>query len=81
MGNHGGLDILLQKKWDVYNFYNHDKVQKEEDDAARKEQLKHDQSRKRDSELRLNILKNQNKTSSEASGKGRSEVTLTGNRA
>ncbi|KNA13514.1 hypothetical protein SOVF_116180 [Spinacia oleracea] len=67
MGGHGGLNILPQKKWNVYNFDNREKVRKDEEDAAREEQLKRDQSRKRDSELRLNILKNKNKTTSEAS--------------
>ncbi|XP_021768465.1 leukocyte receptor cluster member 1 homolog [Chenopodium quinoa] len=53
MGGHGGLNILPQKKWNVYNFDNREKVRKDEEAAARDEQLKRDQSRKRDSEFRL----------------------------
>uniref|UniRef100_A0A803N3S9 CBF1-interacting co-repressor CIR N-terminal domain-containing protein n=1 Tax=Chenopodium quinoa TaxID=63459 RepID=A0A803N3S9_CHEQI len=53
MGGHGGLNILPQKKWNVYNFDNREKVRKDEEAAAKDDQLKRDQSRKRDSEFRL----------------------------
>ncbi|KAL2945218.1 Uncharacterized protein RDABS01_022929 [Bienertia sinuspersici] len=53
MGGHGGLNILPQKKWNVYNFDNREKVRKDEEAAAKEEQLSRQQSRKRDSELRL----------------------------
>ncbi|CAL5355924.1 unnamed protein product [Camellia sinensis] len=53
MGGHGGLNILPQKRWNVYNFDNREKVRKDEEAAAKEEQLKREQSRKRDFELRL----------------------------
>lgn len=57
MGGHGGLNILPQKKWNVYNYENREKVRKDEEAAAREEQLKREQSRKRDSEFRLQQLR------------------------
>lgn len=57
MGGHGGLNILPQKKWNVYNFDNREKVRLDEEAAAKEEQLKREQSRKRDSELRLEKLR------------------------
>lgn len=57
MGGHGGLNILPQKKWNVYNFENREKVRKDEEAAAKEEQLKREQSRRRDSEFRLERLR------------------------
>jgi hypothetical protein len=57
MGGHGGLNILPQKKWNVYNFDNREKVKKDEEAAAKEEQLKREQSRKRDAEFRLEKLR------------------------
>lgn len=57
MGGHGGLNILPQKRWNVYNFDNREKVRKDEEEAAREEQLKREQSRKRDTEVRLERLR------------------------
>jgi len=57
MGGHGGLNILPQKRWNVYNFENREKVRKDEEEAAREEQLKREQSRKRDAEFRLQQLR------------------------
>lgn len=57
MGGHGGLNILPQKRWNVYNFDNREKVRKDEEDAAKEEQLKREQSRKRDTEFRLEKLR------------------------
>lgn len=57
MGGHGGLNILPQKKWNVYNFDNREKVRKDEEAAAKEEQLKREQSRKRDAEYRLESLR------------------------
>lgn len=57
MGGHGGLNILPQKKWNVYNFDNREKVKRDEEAAAKEEQLKREQSRRRDTELRLEKLR------------------------
>uniref|UniRef100_A0A7N0U009 CBF1-interacting co-repressor CIR N-terminal domain-containing protein n=1 Tax=Kalanchoe fedtschenkoi TaxID=63787 RepID=A0A7N0U009_KALFE len=57
MGGHGGLNILPQKRWNVYNFDNREKVRKDEEAAAKEEQLKREQARKRDAEFRLEKLR------------------------
>jgi len=57
MGGHGGLNILPQKRWNVYNYENREKVRCDEEQAAREEQLKRDQARKRDAEFRLERLR------------------------
>ncbi|KAK6947588.1 hypothetical protein RJ641_001061 [Dillenia turbinata] len=57
MGGHGGLNILPQKRWNVYNYENREKVRKDEEAAAREEQIKREQSRKRDAEFRLEKLR------------------------
>lgn len=57
MGGHGGLNILPQKRWNVYNFDNREKVRRDEEEAAKEEQLKREQSRKRDAEFRLERLR------------------------
>nr|GMD79841.1 leukocyte receptor cluster member 1 homolog [Ipomoea batatas] len=57
MGGHGGLNILPQKRWNVYNYDNREKVRRDEEAAARDEQLKRDDARKRDAELRLEKLR------------------------
>ncbi|CAB78695.1 hypothetical protein [Arabidopsis thaliana] len=58
MGGHGGLNILPQKRWNVYNFDNREKVRKAEEAAAREEQIKREEARKRDAESRLEVLRN-----------------------
>ena len=40
MGGHGGLNILPQKKWNVYNWDNRLKVKKDEEKAEQKERDK-----------------------------------------
>lgn len=57
MGGHGGLNILPQKRWNVYNYENREKVRRDEEAAAKEEQLKREQSRKRDAEFRLEKLR------------------------
>ncbi|MBA0657029.1 hypothetical protein Goklo_009341 [Gossypium klotzschianum] len=57
MGGHGGLNILPQKRWNVYNYENREKVRKDEEAAAKEEQLKREQVRKRDAEFRLEQLR------------------------
>ncbi|XP_031284957.1 leukocyte receptor cluster member 1-like [Pistacia vera] len=56
MGGHGGLNILPQKRWNVYNYENREKVRQDEEAAAKEEQLKREQARKRDAEFRLQQL-------------------------
>ncbi|GFZ01950.1 hypothetical protein Acr_15g0005590 [Actinidia rufa] len=57
MGGHGGLNILPQKRWNVYNYDNREKVKRDEEAAAKEEQLKREQARKRDAEFRLDVLR------------------------
>ena len=57
MGGHGGLNILPQKRWNVYNYENREKVRRDEEAAAKEEQLKREQSLKRDAESRLEKLR------------------------
>lgn len=57
MGGHGGLNILPQKRWNVYNYENREKVRRDEEAVARQEQLNREQSRKRDAEFRLERLR------------------------
>lgn len=58
MGGHGGLNILPQKRWNVYNFDNREKVRKDEEAAAREAQIQRAEARKRDAESRLEVLRN-----------------------
>jgi hypothetical protein len=57
MGGHGGLNILPQKSWNVYNFDNREKVRKDEEEAARQEAIQQQQARQRDAEFRLEKLR------------------------
>ncbi|CAN1178638.1 DEAD-box ATP-dependent RNA helicase 41 [Linum perenne] len=50
------LNILPQKGWNVYREDNKTKVRKDEEAAAKEEQLKREQSRKKDTEFRLEQL-------------------------
>lgn len=72
MGGHGGLNILPQKRWNVYNFDNREKVRKDEEEAAKEEQLKREQSVKRDAEFRLQQLRRARGLDPDA-GAGKSE--------
>ncbi|KAL1318153.1 hypothetical protein HN51_070425 [Arachis hypogaea] len=56
MGGHGGLNILPQKRWNIYNYENREKVRRDEEQAARDEQIKCDEVRKGGAELRLERL-------------------------
>ncbi|KAJ3687910.1 hypothetical protein LUZ61_017074 [Rhynchospora tenuis] len=57
MGGHGGLNILPQKRWNVYNWDNREKVKRDEEAAAREEQLRLEQSRRAEADLRLQSLR------------------------
>ncbi|KAH6766720.1 leukocyte receptor cluster-like protein [Perilla frutescens var. hirtella] len=74
MGGHGGLNILPQKRWNVYNFDNREKVRLDEEAAAKEEQLKREQSRKRDTELRLEQLRQARGLASRGSSQAEAEV-------
>ena len=49
MGGHGGLNILPQKRWNVYRKDNQEKVQKDKD------LLLHAKQQKQDSECKHNL--------------------------
>ena len=49
MGGHGGLNILPQKRWNVYRKDNQEKVQKDKD------LLQHAKQQKQDSECKQNL--------------------------
>ncbi|KAJ4772533.1 Leukocyte receptor cluster member 1 [Rhynchospora pubera] len=57
MGGHGGLNILPQKRWNVYNWDNREKVKRDEEAAAREEQLRLEQTRRTEADLRLQSLR------------------------
>ncbi|GFP83093.1 hypothetical protein PHJA_000452500 [Phtheirospermum japonicum] len=57
MGGYGGLNILPRKRWNVYNYENQEKVWLNEEASAKEEQLKREKSRKRDTEFRLEKLR------------------------
>jgi len=40
MGGHGGLNILPQKSWNVYNRDNREKVRKDQDQYLKEEERK-----------------------------------------
>ncbi|KAG8362890.1 hypothetical protein BUALT_BualtUnG0027100 [Buddleja alternifolia] len=76
MGGHGGLNILPQKRWNVYNYENREKVRRDEEAAAKEEQLKREQSRKRDTEFRLEKLRQARGLSSRGSDDKSSSSSL-----
>uniref|UniRef100_A0A452YJ46 CBF1-interacting co-repressor CIR N-terminal domain-containing protein n=1 Tax=Aegilops tauschii subsp. strangulata TaxID=200361 RepID=A0A452YJ46_AEGTS len=57
MGGHGGLNILPQKRWNVYRFDNQEKVRVDEAEAARQDQLQREATRRRESHARLVALR------------------------
>jgi len=57
MGGHGGLNILPQKRWNVYRFDNQEKVRVDEAEAARQDQLQREATRRRESHSRLVALR------------------------
>lgn len=59
---------MPQKRWNVYNYENREKVRRDEEAAAREEQLKREQSRRRDAEFRLECLRQARGLSSTSGG-------------
>ncbi|OAE21672.1 hypothetical protein AXG93_4170s1130 [Marchantia polymorpha subsp. ruderalis] len=57
MGGHGGLNILPQKRWNVYNFENREKVRKDEEEAAREEAIRQQKARREETEFKLEKLR------------------------
>lgn len=69
MGGHGGLNILPQKRWNVYNFDNREKVRKDEEAAAKEEQLHREEVRRLEAGVRLNKLREAHGSVPSPSGK------------
>jgi hypothetical protein len=61
MGGHGGLNILPQKRWNVYNFDNRQKVEKDVKKAQEEEDAKAKREREAKSALRYEQLRNERK--------------------
>eukprot|EP00249_Psilotum_nudum_P004702 c18202_g1_i1 orf=263-1090(-) len=57
MGGHGGLNILPQKRWNVYNYDNRERVRRDEEEAAQEEYIRKQAARQRDAEVRLEKLR------------------------
>lgn len=57
MGGHGGLNILPQKRWNVYNRDNREKVEKDKRKYAEKKNAEEKTKFTSQSSLRLEILK------------------------
>eukprot|EP00899_Mesostigma_viride_P004986 jgi/Mesvir1/14489/Mv05191-RA.1 len=56
MGGHGGLNILPQKSWNVYNYENREKVRLDEEKQAQEQQEVRDKALKNDREFRHRLL-------------------------
>ncbi|KAL2651917.1 hypothetical protein R1flu_020045 [Riccia fluitans] len=57
MGGHGGLNILPQKRWNVHNFENREKVKRNEEEAAREEAIRQQKARREETEFKLEKLR------------------------
>lgn len=57
MGGHGGLNILPQKKWNVYNHDNRAIVEKDKKLAEAKKREKYEKDRQLALENKLDVLK------------------------
>ena len=60
MGGHGGLNILPQKKWNVYNWDNRDIVERDKRIHSQKERRNYEQNREQQLENKINVLKQEN---------------------
>lgn len=57
MGGHGGLNILPQKKWNVYNYDNRAIVDKDKKEAAAKKRAEYERNRQNGLQGKLDVLK------------------------
>jgi len=57
MGGHGGLNILPQKRWNVYNRDNREKVERDKRLAEEKQKEKETRAQHARAELRYDILR------------------------
>jgi len=57
MGGHGGLNILPQKRWNVYGQKNRLKVHEDEAQAAEEEKAKEAKKERAEREFRTNVLR------------------------
>lgn len=57
MGGHGGLNILPQKRWNVYNRDNREKVERDVRRAREQEETKGNQRERAAAETRYDILR------------------------
>jgi len=75
MGGHGGLNILPQKRWNVYNFDNREKVEK--DKKKHEEQREKEETRRNEDQAsaRYDLLRAQKHREQEAE-KERTKSTL-----
>ncbi|KAL2636319.1 hypothetical protein R1flu_007798 [Riccia fluitans] len=56
MGGHGGLNILPQKRWNMYNFENREKVKRYEEEAAREEAIRQQKASREETQFKLEKL-------------------------
>jgi len=61
MGGHGGLNILPQKSWNVYNRDNREKVRKDQEQCQKEEERKRKRVDEIEQEKRYNVLKQKSK--------------------
>lgn len=57
MGGHGGLNILPQKKWNVYNYDNRAIVDKDKKEASAKQRAEYEKKRENGLQGKMDVLK------------------------
>jgi len=62
MGGHGGLNILPQKRWNVYGQKNRLKVHEDEVKAAEEEKAQQEKQEKAEREFKTNLLRKRTRT-------------------
>lgn len=61
MGGHGGLNILPQKRWNVYNRDNIEKVERDKRKAEERRKEQEEKQREVENESRLRVLRKDKK--------------------